>query len=252
MLMGGSLVFNGEAAFEDLNVGEEASVTYTYTVSDGQGGTGTANVEVGYCGVAETIEDICDSLPSSINYQIVDEYENGNDGAFTVKIDGSGDARLDGLIIEAGYCVSAFDPAVGGSTFVDAPLYSADLYCTDDDAAMATILAGQTGINGQSAADNMDLVNWILNQEFSENGYTDAEVQGAIWSLTDSIDFVRPEYGDLADVQEIVALAEANGEGFEAGPGGIVGLLVDPNPATATNSQPFILAVDFDSLDCIC
>ena len=58
--------------------------------------------------------------------------------------------------------------------------------------------------------ENLDLVNWIINQNFvgqtSPCGgeYTYADIQKAIWELIDRID-------------EIIAAAQANGEGFTPG-----------------------------------
>jgi len=265
-LVDGELVFDGETAFESLDIGDEATVDYTYTVADADGGSATADVSVTYCGAAETLEDICASLvddqgaPLTASYQIINGYGNGTNDAFTVRMDGTGDARFDGLEIEAAYCVSAFDPAQAGTDFNDAPVLTADIYCADADLLPDSVLAGQVGINGLSAEENLDLVSWILNEDFTslDNGdgtatnYTDAEVQAAIWGLTDSIDFVPTAFGSLDNVHEIVEAAELNGEGFKAGAGDIVGIILDPNPVTAENSQPFIVGIPFDQLDCIC
>ncbi|WP_424972651.1 SdrD B-like domain-containing protein [Dinoroseobacter sp. S76] len=251
-LSGGQLVFDGEAAFIDLDIGDTADVQYTYTVSDGMGNFSDAFIDVAYCGTAEDLEDIAASLPVQVNYQIIDEAAAGTTDGFTIKVTGSGDARLDDIVFEAAYCASAFDPADGGTDFTNAPILTGDLYVAEASLLPDNVLAGQTGINGQSAEDNLDLINWILNQDFQGQGYTDFEVQGAIWSLTDSIDFIRPDLGELEDVREIVALAEANGEGFVAGEGDVVGLMIDPNPASSTNSQPFIIGIDFNDIDCLC
>ncbi|MDD9717145.1 SdrD B-like domain-containing protein [Dinoroseobacter sp. PD6] len=250
-LNGGSLTFDGEAAFEALDIGEEADVTYSYTVTDGNGGFAQADVDVTFCGTAEDLADIALSLPVQVEYQIIDGYNLGNSDAYTVQLT-STDARLDGLITEAAYCVSAFDPAAAGPDFATAPVLGGNLFVADAALLPDNVLDGQVGINGQSAEENLDLVNWILNQDFESQGFTDAEVQAAIWGLTDSIDFIPGIFGDLEDVREIVALAEANGEGFEAGAGDVVGLIIDPNPATSTNSQPFIIGVEFDNIDCLC
>ena len=43
-----------------------------------------------------------------------------------------------------------------------------------------------------------------------------------------------------------------NGEGFCAGDGDIATFIVDPNPPTSENSQPFILGFKYDDFDCIC
>lgn len=86
--------------------------------------------------------------------------------------------------------------------------------------------------------------------------YTEAEIQGAIWGLTDNIVFVASGLGTKANAQEIYNLALANGEGFVAGEGDIVGLILDPTAAAeaAGNKQPLIIGVEFDDLaqDCLC
>lgn len=87
---------------------------------------------------------------------------------------------------------------------------------------------------------NLDLVNWILNQGLSARRTMATapgkpiprpRFRGAIWGLTDDIVFVNenvPAYGTIANAREIYELALANGEGFEAGEGDIIGLIVDP------------------------
>ncbi len=251
-LSNGILDFDGETAFADLDIGARQSVDYVYTVRELSGATSDATVSVTFCGDANTLASLCESLPEVVEYRIVDEYANGTTDAFSIRIDNSGDARLDGLTFEAAYCVSVFDAATGGADFASAPVYSANLYCADADLLPDDVLAGQMGLNGQSAEDNLDLINWILNQDFASQGYTDAEVQAAIWNLTDSIDFIPSQYGDLDDVREIVALAEANGEGFVAGDGDLMGLIIDPDPVSADNEQPFIVAIAYDQIDCLC
>ena len=113
---------------------------------------------------------------------------------------------------------------------------------------------------------NLDMVNWILNQDFGsmDNGdgkgqtYTEAEIQGAIWGLTDGRVYVDPaaNYGTTANAREIYNLALAHGEGFVAGEGDIIGLVLDPTAAAeaAGNKQPLIIGVEWDDLaqDCFC
>jgi len=83
--------------------------------------------------------------------------------------------------------------------------------------------------------ENLDLINWIVNQDFEEtdNGdgtsqsYRGAEVQGAIWALTNGEQlkgygetegvYVDAALGTVDNAQQIVDLALVNGEGFEAG-----------------------------------
>lgn len=101
------------------------------------------------------------------------------------------------------------------------------------------------------------MINWILNQDFEDNGFTGWEVQRAIWEFTDNFDTdylsdIDPALGDDANVDFIVSQALANGDGFVAGVGDVVGVVLDPNPATAENSQPFLVAVDWEDVDCFC
>lgn len=156
LLVSGQLVFDGETAFAALEIGEEATATYSYSISDGTGGLAMANVDVTFCGSAETIEDICESLPATIDYQIIDGYGNGTTDAFTIRLSRSGDTRLDGLVIEAAYCAAALEPAVAGADFDTAPVLTADLYCTVEDVLATSVLEGQVGINGLDAIDNLD------------------------------------------------------------------------------------------------
>lgn len=122
--------------------------------------------------------------------------------------------------------------------------------------------------------ENLDLISWILNQDFNNqnNGdgdgdgktYTDSEIQGAIWALTDGaqleqnygeIDLtafsyadgvqVLPGTGTLANATEIIELAQANGEGFEAGSDDVVGMVIAPK----NGDQPFIVGVSLSNND---
>jgi hypothetical protein len=73
--------------------------------------------------------------------------------------------------------------------------------------------------------ENLDLVNWIINQDFvgqtSPGGYgtyTFGDVQRAIWTLVDDdVLSVGLFIWSPDRVAEIVAAAQANGEGFEPG-----------------------------------
>jgi uncharacterized protein (DUF2141 family) len=259
-LVGGQLVFNGSAQFEDLNIGEEATVSYDYHVSDGNGGVTEASVEVTFKGDANSVQDLFDSLPASGSYQIAADNEADpiGDSAYDMLLNGTGDARFDGVVFNQAYCLSFFDPLNAAETFADAPSFAADVTDGKDG---SVFLAGQTSFaNGNAAADNLDLVNYILAQDYENDAsgqYTGWEVQLAIWELTDDVNSsdiiaLDPAYGDQADVDAIVADAIANGEGFMAGTGDITSFIVDPNPATATNSQPFIVAIDFEDFDCLC
>ncbi|WP_096788070.1 SdrD B-like domain-containing protein [Rhodobacter sp. CZR27] len=251
-LSDGKLSFDGTAAHADLNVGERGYETVRYTVSDGRGGTAAAEVELSFCGVADTLEELCESLPDRVEYQLVSGYQNGTSDAYSMRIAGTGDARFDGQVITTAYCASAYELASMGTSFSNAPVFTGNLYCATDAAAVARVLAGQTGSNGLAAAENIDLITWLLNQDFTGTRFNDAEVQAAIWNLTDGLNSIGSNFGQLADVHELVDLAIRNGEGFVPGTDDVVALVVDPDPVTADNAQPFILGVSFGALDCLC
>lgn len=260
-LVGGELVFDGEAAYAALDIGEEAVEEITYTVSDGNGGTGTATVDVTFCGDANSVESLVDSFPSGdITYQV----QSSNivlpveDYAFNVVISGTGDGRLDDQIILEAYCLDRGDPVARAEQFADAPLNTGVIIGSNEANAEDVFDADQvSAFNGQSAADNLDLINYILNQDHENNGFTGWEVQRAVWELTNDddlafLDGVDPGFGSDANVDLILADAAALGEGFVAGVGDVVGLIIDPGDADPANTQPFIVAVNFEDYDCIC
>ncbi|WP_172330223.1 SdrD B-like domain-containing protein [Mangrovicoccus sp. HB161399] len=262
-LADGSVTIDGDSAFEFLGYGETATVTISYGISDGQGGTAEGALTIEFCGAAETLEEIDATLPSLVTYQIASAVK-AYDGvayqswAYDMKMSATGDARLDGVVFTEAYCLSYSDPVSSAASFDTAALLTGNLYtAASADLPDNLFNAGQIGSNGEAAADNLDLITYILNQDYEDQGYTGWEVQFAIWSLTDNFAYSTyttryPSFGDAADVADIVADAVANGEGFEAGEGDIIALIIDPNPETATNGQPFIVGAEFDSFDCMC
>ena len=169
-----------------------------------------------------------------------------------MQIVGSGNELLD-VTFEAAYCVSVFDPVLTGGfgdILGDAPVLTGSISLIDDE----TMFGGSfSNLNPDVSADSIDnMINYILNQDFGSQGFTDAEIQGAIWGLTDDLVFVADGAGDVADADAILADAIANGADFEAGAGDIVGIFIDPSDATedAGHSQPFIVGVTID--ECIC
>ncbi|MEP3847955.1 MAG: SdrD B-like domain-containing protein, partial [Paracoccaceae bacterium] len=263
-----SLVVDGSAAYEALDIDETAVEAISYTVDDGNGNTATTELTVTFKGDANSVQSISDSLPSDlIEYQIADGFSGGapfEDFGYDIQIGSAGgDLRFEGIEFTNAYCLDFLDPAATARDFSGAT-NTADLLLATDADASSVFETSQVGINGETAADNLDLITWILNQDFENTGagsvdgnFTGWEVQFAIWELTNSVDSdltfnAAPEVGQVSDVDFIVQQALANGEGFEAGVGDIVGVILDPNPATATNSQPFIVGIEFEDLDCLC
>jgi hypothetical protein len=83
--------------------------------------------------------------------------------------------------------------------------------------------------------ENLDLVNYVMNKDYSAWGASVMDIQTAIWLLID--DTVPVMISTVA--RDIEADARANGEGFVAGCGGVVGVLVEP---IENNAQHLILA----------
>ena len=244
--VGGEMV-----AAADLLIGEAAMESFEYSISDGEG-TGTATVDVKICGAKNTLETIEASLPDQIFFNVEAFDPATFPDLYTATLSGSGDARLDGLVIEAAYCLDA------DLTLLREVDILADVYLGTEDGVAGSSL-------GAGIVEDLDVINWIINQDFGsmDNGdgtgetYTDAEIQGASWNFTNDFVFVGSGGGTNANAQEIVdmALASPDAEGFVPGEGDLVTLVLDPVlPNPDGHEQPFIVAGDFDSLkeDCIC
>ena len=108
--------------------------------------------------------------------------------------------------------------------------------------------------------ENLDLVNWILNQGF-EASYSYNDIQSAIWQLVDDRGGIDTNWFEAgvqisAAAQEIVDAAEANGEGFipDGEFGHKVGMIFQPVSGSeeagyASNGQIFIAAFQLEDCD---
>ena len=258
---GDTFIFDGEDAYAFLDIGQTDTQTFSFGVTNAQGGFAEANINLTFCGDANSYDSLLATFPTTGTYQVENGLNGGAfiDEGFAIRVDGTGDTRLDGQVFENAYCLSFLDPAASAEIFADAPVNLGDLLSAEGSAATGVFNATQvSAVNGQTAADNLDLVSYIVAQNFEGSGtYTGWEVQFAIWELTDNVDAtvfdaVVGTALDAANVDIIVADAIANGEGFAFGDSGQVGAIIDPNPSIATNSQPFIIGFDFDSYDCLC
>ncbi|MFV0386338.1 SdrD B-like domain-containing protein, partial [Paracoccus sp. (in: a-proteobacteria)] len=248
-LTAGQLVFDATGtSYEAALIGTHNNATYSYQISDGNGGFDTANVAMTFCGATNTLQTIEASLPAGGNLLLTLDKTFGGD-FYNATLSGTGDDRFDGIIFEAAYCLSAYEPI---STGVSIPY---NFYLAKEGSVPTGVV---------SHPEYLDSINWILNQDFTsqDNGdntgtnYTEAEIQGAIWGLTDNIVFVQNGLGTNANANEIYQLAKAQGDGYVPGEGDIVGLVLDPTAAAeaAGNAQPFIIGVPFDELtqECVC
>ncbi len=122
-------------------------------------------------------------------------------------------------------------PYVGWCIDTDRVIYENTLYNAKVYSSMESLPAGAV-----EHPENMDLVNWILNQGFvgkmSPNAYgmyTYGDVQKAIWTLVDDVsDAAGLGAWDQNRVNEILAAAHACGEGFIPSCGQIVALVFVP------------------------
>jgi hypothetical protein len=153
-------------------------------------------------------------LPDEVTMQVTFGYEGGP--AYLPEVTVTGGTTLDGIY--PGWCVNT------GINIEKCRDYLAAVYSSCGDIPPGAI----------DHPENLDLVNWIINQNFvgqqgSNGAYTYGDVQRAIWRLVDD----DPEHEtytgyDESRVGEILAAAYENGEGFVPGPGDLVAIVLVP------------------------
>jgi Flp pilus assembly pilin Flp len=148
---------------------------------------------------------------------------------------------------------------IGTVSSVAAPQYSVTdssvFYCIDLEGDVMDGVSLETEVRLSDPDDpamgaflynphNLDLINYILNQDYAAQGYTRNNVQDAVWYFTDdAFTIFNP------DVNAIVQDAEANGEGFVPGDGDLVGVILAPiqlkdaDGNDTTNYQNFVYGV---------
>ena len=240
----------GGTATADLLAGESAVDTFTYTISDGNGGTDTANVEVSFKGATDTLAKIAQVLPDQLYFTIADipadAPQDQIDAFFqlTLNTDDPDFAFLDNLLIDDAYCVDISKPFTVEEKVV------ADVTILADGFVDASQLPA-------AAFDHFDEINWVLNNRdhVALQGFNDGEIQGAIWGLTNDNTFVDdPFFGSTANAIAAQAIIEDLGDGFELSFGDKVAVLLDPvsNDPSFQTEQPFVVALDNFWEDCIC
>ncbi|MEQ8468436.1 SdrD B-like domain-containing protein, partial [Coleofasciculus sp. E1-EBD-02] len=154
------------------------------------------------------------ALPNELTFSIQLDAGSDPDASYvdiTIKDDPGTENVLEGMNFD-GYCIDT-DRGIRPNIDYTAKVYSS--YETLPDELIGTGLIEKP--------ENLDLVNWILNQGFegqasTGNGtYTSGDIQRAVWSLLD--DQQSSGGGTLgaweqARVDEILDLAQDNGEGF--------------------------------------
>ena len=207
------------------------------------------------------------ALPDQITlkkviYPYANPNRSGDESYMDLVIEDGGilDGTFDGYCIDADRLID-FELDNNGNGVIDqseiGTSYSAKVYSSYEE-----LPAELVGPNLIEKPENLDLLNWILNQDFvsqtSPGGfgkYTFADVQRAIWTLIDddtSIVGVGYEgyLWEQERVDEIIAAAQANGEGFVPTFGQKMGVIIVPD--TDNNGSPdaqiVIAAVELSKL----
>lgn len=255
-------------AAADLPVGTNVNDLFSYRLADGQGGFDDAQVTVEVKGALNTYQALLDSLPDTA---IAIQGAQTIALSYSSRLSATGDERFDGIRFEDTYCIErtetfkskievTMDVRPGDAGVLDPALFSNDVM------------------------ENLNKINWLLNQNFSSqsngdtNGpgagqnYTQTEIQHAIWGLSDGdSQFRQPETvgtvfnGTQENADELLAMALAHGSGFVPGKGDLVTLILDPTdvqadaplanrPEDNDYDQAFIMALPYDAivLECDC
>ena len=274
-LLAGKFVYDvtGVDAFDDLLVGEMMADSFIYQVSDADGATASAQVDVTVKGDEFTLEMLDEDL--------------GEVGHVTGRLFASATGDADGFIYDfevesvenpasrLGEVLSGLDPSRIELTFclsINSPIdfapalneFSIDLLDAD---SFSAALAGATPLPGSFDfglnPQNVDNVAWLINETEAllAEGFTEGNIQRAIWNLinggpnnvltggqANNFFASQPQYGSAADALELTNRALAN-DGFVAGEGDIVTLILDPKEALV---QPLVIGIEFETLRELC
>lgn len=168
--------------------------------------------------VSTPVGDVFVSAHADTHYAPTDSSEDSTDDLFT------GTSTLVASSGTNSYLTAQVSGAIDGT-------YPA--WCVDLDNLIYTGLTytsyshdstdGADGLVDYS--ENIDLINYILNQDYVSQGYSVLAVQSAIWAL---IDDTTSPYGFIIGTDVIVNDARANGEGFVPGCGDVMGIILEP------------------------
>ena len=157
------------------------------------------------------------NLPETVTFMVTFPYAGGPAYFPHTYINGLSIEELDVY----GWCVDT------GHSILQNTMYTAYIYSSYD----------ETLPDLMDHPENLDLVNWILNQGFvgqlsaCDGGthYTYGDVQRAIWALIEDIQSTAGLGAwSQCRVNEILAAADANGEDFEPGCGDIIVVILEP------------------------
>ena len=120
--------------------------------------------------------------------------------------------------------------------------YSAYIYSSYELEALAAV----PGLAGSIKLQNLDNINWLLNN-YKRLNATDGYVQGAIWKMMGSApisNYIGPQ--DIVKIDALIAQAMQH-DGYVPGIGDTIGVIVDPMSGS-THRQPLIVEMKAASL----
>lgn len=155
----------------------------------------------------------------------------GGDSYFNTTISGDLTGTFDGFCIDVTRGISS------------GPTYNSTLWSSYDPTFPDDVIGYK---------ENLDLVNYIINQDYTAHGYTYGDVQRAIWTV------IGPKLStsglgswSQTRVDRILEDVHANGEGFVPDcDGGVVALILQPtNPTGKTIAQVTIIEAPMGTID---
>jgi hypothetical protein len=177
------------------------------------------------------MQDLIDSLPAQVSTKVYPPPGDGFGEPSYFDVEIAGGTNLDGM--HDAWCVDT-DHVMRYLEW-----FTADVYASYEPLPPGLI----------EFPENLDLVNWILNQHFvgqpssCDGDYTYGDVQRAIWEL---IEDNQAEDGlgpwSQCRVDEILAGAWAYGEGYLPGCGDLMGVILVP--IADPTVQPFMIGVE--------
>jgi Flp pilus assembly pilin Flp len=189
-----------------------------------------------YCTVANRIsgDASCHGAgevePPATEVTVIDHLGDGLGGALVGTVSSMAAPEYSVLNSDLFYCID-----IVGDVMEGVALETKIVLSDPSDPAMAAYLYG---------TDSLDRINYMLNQDYGAQGYTQKEVQDAVWFFSDGA-------GTLSDprVYEIVEDAYYNGAGYQISDGDIAAVILAPiqmkdaDGNDTTNYQNFIYGV---------
>ena len=211
-------------------------------------GEGTFKEEAGQD--CPTLEEIAAALPEYTTMQI---FGDGS-GYYDVRIDLNGDGvrATDGSESFDWYCIDK-------THNIGLGVYTVRVFSSYE-ALPGEIVNNGTGDNNVDNEDNLDLVNWVINNvdnPLYEFDIDQKQQQDVIWALVDDDPRYDPENLD-ADERAVYDAAFANGEGFVPADGQNLAIVLQPvdtsnnSVGQVTIGQVTIGQVTFGSLGLEC